>query len=470
MKTKFVFALHLTLMAVAFPLAVFAQDDLSQPDPFETPVPAPTPIPIPAPEPPNTTQIFKIVFSAETLTEAIARALNETARNEVEALSGETAQLTSLLGSLLHPPEDGYFGAVGSAGLPTAAALAPALFLLRLALHHWRRLMGEDEGLLVVVGDWVTAGVTAAGAGHFLDLLVQAGWWSAGAALGEIAGLARDFLSISLVTNVLRSFPLMGRPSIFAAIFAVGGGLGGLLGVAGLGFAFAAAEAVMFVLAAAAPVLMVLAVLPQMRWLRGLWLKAVCIQALIPVAAGGIFKAAVVLAVSFGGNGYGQLVIRLLWLWGAVGFLISLAGILSRVTLSAAVESADMFVGGVRSLVSVAAQASGGFDSTAAAVQTNMVGIHGGNPTGSAGLPTRAEAGSIPRSADVSILAPHFAAAGLNPQWAQTHFPDETERMVAHYSADPGSVDAAPEPLTEVARMANASELLAWLETKGGSG
>ena len=439
------------------------------PDPHTTPAPSPTsaPVPPPAPntEPAVTTQIFKVVFSADTLTEAIAMALDETSRREVESLSGETAQLTSILGELLRPPDDGHFAAIGAASLPTAAVLAPALFLLRLALHHWRRLMGEEEGLLIVVGDWVTAGFTAAAAGPVLDLLVQTGWWAAGAALGETAALARDFLFVSLVTNVLRS---MGRPSMFTAVFAIGGGLGGLLGVAGLGFAFAVTQAVLFVLAAVAPVVSVAAVLPQMRWLRGLWLKAASVLALIPVAAGSIFKAAVVLAVSFGGGGFAELLMRLLWLWGAVGFLLSLAGVLGRMTLSTAVESAGRFAGGVRSVVSIGLQAAGAAPVGAipGSAPPGMIGagLQGAGAVQPIGIRQAGEAGA----ADFSALAPHFTAAGLDPQWARSNFPDETARMAAIYHRNPAQVDAAAEPLREAARMANAAELLSWIEHRGG--
>jgi hypothetical protein len=313
------------------------------------------------------TQIFKVVFSAETLSEVLAVALESAAEQEAGGIEAQTDQVAAVILEIMQPPEHASFAAISASTFFTAAALAPALFIIRLAMHHWNRMLNEDDGLLRVFGDWLVAGFLAVSAGPFLDSVVQAGWWLAAAALGETQEIAGQFIAATSVTDTLINLSDPSRPSILAAVFWIAGGLGGLVGVIGLAAAFALAQAVLFILAVVAPVVAVLAVIPQMRWLRGLWLKAVAVLALLPVAAGGIFKAGVIFALSFGGKGFSDLFIRLFWLWGAVGFLLSLAGILGKVTLSAAVEATAKLGRGAREIVTTAALA---LNSSPAAVET----------------------------------------------------------------------------------------------------
>ena len=62
--------------------------------------------------------------------------------------------------------------------------------------------------------------------------------------------------------------------------------VGGILAMAGMLFAFAAAQAALYVMAVLAAPLAVAGVLRHMRWLRALWIKAVALLVLMPVAAG----------------------------------------------------------------------------------------------------------------------------------------------------------------------------------------
>ncbi|MBU0510071.1 MAG: hypothetical protein KJ638_00005, partial [Chloroflexi bacterium] len=105
------------------------------------------------------------------------------------------------MGEVLQAPSEGYYQAIAQSGLPTAAALAPALFLLRLAMYHWQRLFGDDDSVVRVLGDWVTAAALAIAAGPFLDLLVRLSWWASGKMLGETAVLAQAFVSIMSVAG-----------------------------------------------------------------------------------------------------------------------------------------------------------------------------------------------------------------------------------------------------------------------------
>jgi hypothetical protein len=164
----------------------------------------------------------------------------------------------------------------------------------------------------------------------------------------------------------------------------IGVAVGGVLAMAGMLFAFAAAQAALYVMAVIAAPLAVAGVLRHMRWLRSLWIKAAAVLALLPVAAGGIFKAGVALGAFFAGGGLLSVLIRLLWLWGATGFLLALAGILGRVTLSAGVEALGKLTGAVKAIAATAVLAGMAGAGGGAALGSTMGG--GGFGAGSAGL------------------------------------------------------------------------------------
>ena len=304
-------------MRVLFLFALLSLFALGASPPFQpqpTPAPAadPDPAPSPEPEPPTSVVpiIHRLLFPAETIGQALTNIFNQAAEREAESLSQQTAAWGEAIGEVIQAPSEGWFREQARASLPTAAALAPALFLLRLAIYHWRRLVGEDDSALQAFGDWVTAGALAVAAGPFLDLAARLGWWMAGAALGETADLARNFVSsMSLSEAVLAGLRSV---SLFSGIIGIGLALAGLLAVAGFLFAFAAATATLYVLAVVAPPIAVLSVIPQIRWLRGLWLKAVGLLALLPVVAGAVFKASLLAAGPFSENGLLGAIIRLL--------------------------------------------------------------------------------------------------------------------------------------------------------------
>ena len=83
----------------------------------------------------NISQIFHhLVFPAETISEALAGIFDKAADKEVRAMSEEVARWTSVIGEIVQAPSHGDYSKVAQSSLPVAAALAPALFLLRLAL------------------------------------------------------------------------------------------------------------------------------------------------------------------------------------------------------------------------------------------------------------------------------------------------------------------------------------------------
>jgi len=326
------------------------------PDGGEDPLPtADFPESTPTPAPSGISRIIhQLLFPAETIAEALTNVFADAAENEAENLIQQAGDWSLLLGQIVQAPSRGYYQAVARSSLPVAAALAPALFLLRLALYHWRRLVGDDDAALKVIGDWVTAGFLAVAAGPFLDLLTELGWWIAGVTLGETAQLALTFVQSTTVFSVMDA---VAQVSLFSGILVLMMTVGGILAMAGMLSAFGAASAALYVMAVVAAPIAVAGVLRQMRWLRSLWIKAVAVLALLPVVAGGIFKAGVMMAAFFAGEGLLSLLIRLLWLWGATGFLIALAGILGRVTLSASVGALGQLGRSVKAIVSTAVMA-----------------------------------------------------------------------------------------------------------------
>jgi hypothetical protein len=267
---------------------------------------------------------------------------------------------------------------------------------------------------------------------------------------------------------------------MLAALFWIFGGLGGLVGVVGLAAAFAVAQAVLFVLATVAPILAVLAAVPQMRWLRGLWLKAVAVLALLPVAAGGIFKAGVILSYFFSGGGLSELLIRLFWLWGAVGFMLSLAGILGKMTLSTAVESTARVGRGVRDIVATAAGAAMGSPaasagaavaneiSTPARTGAAAVAFEGGLTApqyerGSAGgLEQATPHGSEPIRDPAERMSSYFKAAGLDLEEFRTRSPEAFAAVAAVFDQQSETISGSPDPLAEAARLAGVDFTSAW--------
>ena len=363
-----------------------------QPDPGtpalpQTPVPTAEPTPDPGGDDGGSsggvlTQIFQVVFSNKTLSEAMQAVFEEAAESEAERLESQTAVWSQILGEVLQAPSEGYYQAITTSSLYSAAAIAAPLFLLRLALYHWNKLTSENDSGTEVVGDWVAAGVLAVAAGPFLDLFASLSYWLLGAALGEAAQLGRAFIESVSVFDAVSG---LAQVSLFSSVLMFGLALGGILAMGGMLFAFAAGQAVLYLLAVLAPILAVASVVPQMRWLRGLWFKAVALLGLMPIIGGAIFKASVSMSLWFSGGGILSILIRLLWLWGATGLLLSIAGILGRMTISASVGAAKQLLAGAKAVIGTAvlAGATGGVGAAAGGAG---LAAGGGGAGGAAGV------------------------------------------------------------------------------------
>lgn len=359
-------------------------------------------------------QIFNhLVFPAETISEALAGIFDKAADKEVRAMSEEVARWTSVIGEIVQAPSQGDYSTVAQSSLPVAAALAPALFLLRLALYHWGRLLGDDDSGLRVVGDWVTAGVLAIASGPFLDLIVRLGWWMVGKVIGETGGLAISFVENTTATSILLG---LANQTFLGSLLNIGLSIGSLLAIGGMLFAFASANAVLFILAVLAPPLAIASVLPQATWLRSLWMKAVILIALLPIVAGGVFKAGMAASTWMGQQGLLSAILRVVWLWGATGLLLSLAGILGKMTISTTADAFGGMIKAAQQIVSIGMLAASG------------VGAAGAGAVGTAGATTGAGA-SATSTATSGLTGAEAAMGHLNAAQQLTQQAGNLEAM-----------------------------------------
>jgi hypothetical protein len=366
-----------------------------------------------------TQSFFSVVFHDDTISKALSSLFKKTAEAQKTDFQKEVVRWSSALNELVKPAEKDQFTTVAKSGLKTAAALAPALFLLRLALYHWSKLLGDgNDTPMVVVGDWLTAGLLAVLSGPFLDLISRLGWWMCKvAAVGETRVLAANFVTLMSAPSFLSITSVIPGLVFLQSLIGIAMTFAAILAMSGLLFAFVSAQATLFVLAVLGPAISVGAVIPQMRWLRSLWLKAVVLISLLPLIAGAIFKAAVSVAGAISQGGMVLSLVRLLWLFGATGALLSLSGILAKMTLSASGEAAKKVFGVAKGLVATAAlaAATGGIGAAAGgALAAGGGAAAGGAVTGAGAAATgTAMSGSAATAAGTEMA--HLAKAqGFN--------------------------------------------------------
>jgi hypothetical protein len=358
---------------------------------------------------------FHVVFHDDTISKALGNLFRKTAEAQKQDFQVEVSRWTASLSELVQPAEKDQFTNVARSGLKTAAALAPALFLLRLALYHWSKLLGDgNDSPMVVVGDWLTAGLLAVLSGPFLDLVSRLGWWMCRVgAIGEASALAARFVTLMTAPAFLNITSVIPGLVFIQSLIGIGMTFAAILAMAGLLFAFSSAQAALFVLAVLGPGVAVAAVIPQMRWLRSLWLKGVVLISLLPLVAGGIFKAAVSVAGSLSHGGLVLSLVRLLWLFGATGTLLSLSGILAKMTLSASGEAAKKAFGVAKGLVATAAlaAATGGIGAAAGAGGAAVAGSAGAGLGTAAASTAATSTASTTASAGLGAEAAHLSKA-----------------------------------------------------------
>jgi hypothetical protein len=377
-----------------------------------TPTPGPTPTPTSG-EGGGITEIFhNIIFPLDTISKSLGRIFSDAFKGENEQLVLDYATCYQAIGEIIQAPSAGVYARVAQSSWPVAAALAPALFILRIALYHWSRLVGEEDSARRAAGDILTALVLAVVCGAFLDLIVRLGWWMAGAAVGEAGSLAMDFYKSLSFVDAIKGLSETASLSFMLPLIFIAVELGALLAAAGMLMAFAAANAGLFLLAVVGPSIAVVGALPQMRWMRSLWIKAVSVIALLPLIAGGIFKASIYMSSILVPGGVLALLIRLMWLWGATGAMLSLAGILGKMTITTTADAAGQVVkavADVAGMIAVGAATGGaGLAAGAGAAGAGAAGGAGGLAAGAGGVAAGVGGGE---AAGLASASSHLSAA-----------------------------------------------------------
>jgi len=409
----------------------FADGTPPPPQPVETPQP-PQP-----PEEGGSTPVFvssvskiihRLVFPAETISEALGNIFMKAAEANEDATKQEFSTWTSVLVQVVQAPSKGSYSDVARSSLPVAGSLAVALFILRLAMYHWNKLLGEQDSPLQVLGDWLTAGVLATVCGPFLDMIVRLGWWTMAAVLGETSSLAKQFLDVMIVQSFVPTIQLSGTVVFLQGIVSIALGLGALLALAAMIFAFGVAQSTLYVLAVLGPSFAVASVIPEMKWLRSLWIKAVVLVAIMPIIAGGTFKAGILastyLGVS-GGVGVMSGMIRILWMFGAAGLLLTATGILGRITLGSAAETLGKMWDVAKGIAGTVALVGGVIATGGAAVAGGGAAVAGGGGTAitSASMSGIGEGtgaglsnalGSLDKASTMNTMSNIFSAMGLS--------------------------------------------------------
>lgn len=308
------------------------------------------------------TNITRIVVPGRTMFDALNRVLAIAiagGQNDVRSTYSELVGVVSTTVASLFDAAS--LDDVAGSTRPLAAGLAAPLFLLRLAIYHWRKLVGEEDTPARVIGDWIIAGGWAYIAGHLVTWVLSFGISVTGRAFGSnlpqlIANFLLSVSPIGMGLNALVQHNFLGGITTFMT------GLGIVAAAVGLLWAFAVVTALSYVLAAIGPVVGVAGVVPQIRWIRALWLKALTLIAIFPLGAAAIFKATAVVSNPLTFDGPVGAVIRLIWLWGAVGFLFALAGIAGRFSIGTGMEVAGQMVKAGKAVVElgVMAGATGG--------------------------------------------------------------------------------------------------------------
>jgi hypothetical protein len=152
---------------------------------------------------------------------------------------------------------------------------------------------------------------------------------------------------------------------IFAPLFSIAMTIGGIMGLAGVLLSFLVAQGALYVLAILGPAVMIASVIPELRFMRSFWIKVVVMIALLPLLAGGIFKATVegTTLLTGGGLSLGIIIgplIRVLWLWAAAGAMLSVVGVLGRFTITTTADAASKAFGAVKGIATTAALAATG--------------------------------------------------------------------------------------------------------------
>ena len=369
MKTKAAF-----LSAIILFLAVLILSGASKasaapggaPFPEETtpPPPSPTPQPTPTPEDDSgvMTNIFKVMFDASTLKEAIVNVLHSIFEDALGGLTDPSSPFYQLGGQISRfvfgTPE---LQEIRLDSWIQMRKVAFALLPLTAALTIWASL---KEGLYSVTGytnafEAVTEFVVS------ISLTLASYWLMEQAIhLAEIMTLAiADTLDVDITTSVFAGLlvkPMvlgLARP-ILSMIFNILAFIFILVFMGSVMLAFLARELVLVMTVALAPVMIMLGAVRPLGWLRGLWTKAFFVFLLllpINVLTLGIAVRLHILALDLVTGPLAALLCMLI-IAGTLSVLISINAMLGKLVYGAAIQVTKA-VG--KTMASIATMAAG---------------------------------------------------------------------------------------------------------------
>jgi hypothetical protein len=443
--------------AVAYAPLPQAATPAPQP-PGTPPPPGATPVATPTPTPGSNTTITENIFHIlsfpfETMMEAIVNMSNEILQafyKDAEGIYGEALNLTLFNDYGIAPNNLGtgsstpLFANIIRSHWDIALALALILLPATLTLTTVSALrMGATSALgyadlkealfgwLIGVGAAV-ASFYLLGLAHRLSLAAAKSILEAD--FGEqVSGfaLATAFFNAAALAQVALLFP---PAALYVGFFVVF--LATTL-ILALGLAIAAYTALVYLLSVIAPVVIMLGVLPPLRWLHALWLKTITLVFLIPVVDAFLLKAALSLYRGFfdpdqGGNLFG-FIASLFILGGVLSVLITLNFKVGEMVFGALAEihrqAWDATTGIMQLVLSAAALLAGGLIGGAALGGAGAVVAEGGSGGGAAGL-------AAPTSAPVS---PPAAGGGTGAPITARQMPGSAETRAAAGAATPSA-------------------------------
>ncbi len=393
-----------------------------------TPTPGVTATPSPTATTTIVENIFHIIrFPFETMTDAVVQMSNRIALNAYRdagsrfagaldrmifgeyglAPATEAGAATPLFANIIWPHWQATM-ALGLLLLPVTLLLT-AVSALRLGATSALGLVDLKEALL----SWLlTAG--AAGASYYLLGLVHR--LSTAAALSILRLDTGDRVTGETLAGAF--FNVAALISAFFALFLASSVM------IGLGLALAACTALVYLLTTLAPVVLMLSSLPPLRWLQGLWLKAVTITFLVPVIDALLIKAAVSMFYGVlnaqGSGDLGTFVSGVFVTAGVISVLIAINYKVGEMVFGALAEvhrrAWDAATGVAQLAVLAGGMALGGVAAGAVGAGAGMAGT--GTLAGGAGTGASAAAGSTASS--TSAGAASAAPGGASVSSAST--------------------------------------------------
>jgi len=409
----------LVFLAV-FVLALFSPERAfaAAPDPGDSAAasPAPTPAPAPTPNPPlsqtqqpvNITNRF--IFETSTLSGAVERTVQKDSEKFSQGIEAVFADLVSVANRISDASSFVVdYADVSRKYFPVAAAVAPLFFVLRLLVYQWSRLGGDQDSIPSVVLDYATAVIFALLIGPLANLIHKFVYWlPANFGLGSITLPSVLMAGLSIGINSYGVF----FTAIMVALYTIS-----LFAIAAFLIGYLSAFVVLYVVAAIGPIVAVVSVVPQLRWIRNTIIKVTGLVMLLPLLGLVVMKSVQSIVPQLNIGGFFPLLARTVLYAGAASIMFSAATVIGKFSWGAMGEGIK---GTVRAIgAGVLAATTGGAGAAVGAVGgTAAVGASGGAAasggiSASSAVSAAAAAGSSATAAEAASAGTSWLSAGI---------------------------------------------------------